>query len=185
MNVNDIIEPAEYYTGVDVEEDSKKIIIVNKAINRLNSLGLSYGDEEITVENEEYIELNKNVIGVSIVLDYEGNKFERWKFKRPNLISINKEGTFYVIYRLIADSIDDIEDPIPLHDIYLTPLIKYAEAFLKLKMHDNSPDGQRLMNHFERLATKAYNNLVITKMPANIRTSQILSGILAGTEGEI
>ena len=185
MNVSDVIEPAEFYTGVEIEEDDEKVMIVNKGINRINTLGLAYGEDEIDVHNSDYIQLNDEAIGVAVVLNEQGNKFDRWKFRRPKDIAIAKNGTYYVIYRRMAGEVGDLEEEIPLPRVYLTPLIKYAEAHIKLQMHDNSPDGQRLMNHFERLATEAYNNLVLARIPADIRTSQVLSGMLAGTAGGV
>jgi len=186
FTAQEVIEPALSYTGIDEPSNDVIINIVNTGINRLNALGLCYGEDELTIDSDNidtYISMTDNILGVSIVLDENGNNFERWQFKQDSDIKINKEGVFYPIYKKITPNISAVDENIELNKVYHSALTQHAEAFLKLQMHDNSPDGQRLMNHFERLATEAYNNLVISRMPANIRTSQQLSGILAGTAG--
>lgn len=173
---------AEYYSDVTLTDD-EAVKIFNRGLNRLSSLGLAYGEEEFTIDSanvDAFQPFTADVIGVMVVLDENNNSFERWEYEESGEIKFAEEGTYYVIFREMPDNIDLIVDTVSLKGTYQEPLTKHFEGFIKLKYNDTSPDGTRLMQEFERLAAQSFNTLIQSRIPAEVRASEFLSGVMAG-----
>ena len=180
----DLREDAEFYSEVTLT-DSEAVKVVNRGLDRLGTLGLAYGEEEFTIDGttvDVFQSMTDDIIGIIQVLDENNNSFERWEYEQDGSIKFSEEGTYYVIYRKIPDNITAIADTIDLKGTYEEPLTKHFEGFVKLKYNDTSPDGTRLMQEFERLAAVSFNTLIQSRIPAEIRASEFMSGMMAGQQ---
>jgi hypothetical protein len=182
-----IIDTAEYYTEVTPTDINAKNII-NRGLNRLSTIGAAFGEEAVSVGGDvtddvaadNYFSLTDDIVNILFVIDENNNSFERWEYNTSGQIKFAEEGNYIVVYRKIVTNITDLSSDIDLKDTYQEPLVKHFEGLIKLKYNDTSPDGGRLMAEFERLATQAFNILVFSRLPGEIRASEVLLNIATG-----
>ncbi len=154
---SEIKQLAEEYIGTEMT-DEVAVLIINDGLNRLGMLGYVFAEATIEAEKMEWYELPDDRTEVLYVSE-DNKPFYGWEYESGN-IRFRKEGTYTVSARRMAEPIEEIDDEIELADVYKSCLVSYYIGFVKLRDDDESPDGYRNMQEFEKYAVKAYQMLV-------------------------
>ena len=154
----DIKEKVERYINGIVDDN---IIIdgIQEAINHLGIKGRVVDTIEVEAESGEVYDLPSDIIRVIKVEIKDENKYYYNYMIDGLMIRFQEEGIYTIYAKKHPFVVGNINIELELHPILENCVLDYVKGFAKLVFDDNSVDGLRLTEKFERDSLQAYNVL--------------------------
>ncbi len=169
FSANDVLDVAQLYLRHSLT-DSEGLRIFNQGLNQLGSLGLIHSVETYEATSEaKTVDLGADCIGVIYVVDENDNLYYRWKYVDGE-VTFAEAGEYKIHYRILHPPVETLDEEALLHNLYKACLTSYVIGFAKLKDDDYSHDGIRNMQDFERLGVQAFNTVIKSRKPTQVRT---------------
>lgn len=148
---------AELYCGASATND-QTLIILNEALAEISDMGLCFSTSTITAIKDTWYNIPSDATFVLNVTDAEGTYYTNYLIQAQK-IKFPVDGTFYLTYRRQPVELTTINDTPEVHPVLQNALVTYMKAYLKLRIDDESVDGQNLMNKFQQQVMRAYKIL--------------------------
>jgi hypothetical protein len=156
--------------GVDIQKAIKKyvkasisdedmIIIINEAIDEINGKGYVFGEVEAEVEANTWYEMPAECISVISVFNSCERPYHGWQQRGTLKLMFRDAGTYTIVARRLADHIESLAEAIPIHQIFHPALVIYGRSWAKLRINDESVDGNNLKQEFYQKIEIAYREI--------------------------
>ena len=150
----DIKQAAENYVDEAIDDD-EALTAINRALVLIGDRAHRYESVVLSVDQAgAWLSLPGELTSVREVVDAEGRPYEGYRV-RGNRISFADTGRYTVHYRRLPTRMAGILETPDIHPAYHEALVTYVAAWWKLKDDDESPDGLRLMQEFEKQILRA------------------------------
>ena len=167
FTAKDVKDVARIYMRKELTDNEVKTIL-NNGIDQIGGKGLAHGKAEIEADKDEWHALPEDVIGPLYVTDENDNLYNNWQYL-DGKIKFADKGKYEVVARRMPKQIESVDEEVDLDRLYKPALVAYLGGFSKLTDDDHSPDGARLMQDFERMAAQAFNSLIDSRRPTQVR----------------
>lgn len=158
MTGDDIKDKVERYTNMSVS-DELILDAINEAINWLGNMNYIIDVITISPKAEEEYQLPPDLIKIMSIEDTEEDVYYQNYLIDGDIIRFKDEGEYKIYAQRNPNEIDSISEELPLHSMLQACVLNYAKGYTKVTRDDTSEDGHRLLEKFEKDATKAYEVL--------------------------
>lgn len=154
----EIKQAAQRYID-EMIDDEDAIEGINAGLAEIGDMALLYKTVDITTTNpKSWEDLPDDCTNVIEVVTSTGGKYLDWK-QRGDKLFIADPGTYTVHHRTVPAEIAALDTELAVHPSYQRCLVTYLAAWWKLKDDDQSPDGLRLMDRFERQCLRVFQSI--------------------------
>lgn len=151
----------------DTIEDSDALEAINEALAILGDQGLIYATISFEATAGTWYNLPANCTLVVNVTKLNGNMYYPYSdyFLEGNNILFSDTGSYILHYRKIPTPLTTLSETPDVHESFQQCIVTYLKSWFKLRDDDESSDGLRLAQQFERDIQRVFNTLVRNRKP--------------------